>query len=100
LEEPAFSKNTMTTLQLIMEAIGALKDRTGSSVVAINKYIETEKKVRRSLSGPFRNGRVLFLSSGLLFAKPGCQQQTSTTTRVRCVCSSCRLAFTKNIYDL
>jgi hypothetical protein len=36
----------MTTLQLIKEAIGALKDRTGSSVIAINKYIETEKKVR------------------------------------------------------
>jgi linker histone H1 and H5 family len=36
---------TMTTLQLIKEAIGALKDRTGSSVIAINKYIETEKKV-------------------------------------------------------
>jgi hypothetical protein len=37
---------TMTTLSLIQEAIMALKERTGSSVVAINKYLETEKKVR------------------------------------------------------
>ena len=35
----------MTTLSLIKEAIVALKDRTGSSVPAINKWIETEKKV-------------------------------------------------------
>lgn len=35
----------MATLLLIKEAIDALKDRTGSSVPAINKYIETEKKV-------------------------------------------------------
>jgi linker histone H1 and H5 family len=39
---------TMTTIELIKEAIGALKERTGSSVIAINKYIETEKKVRSS----------------------------------------------------
>jgi hypothetical protein len=36
----------MATLQLIKEAVGALHDRTGSSVIAINKYIEAEKKVR------------------------------------------------------
>ena len=35
----------MATLSLIKEAITALKDRTGSSVIAINKYLETEKKV-------------------------------------------------------
>lgn len=37
----------MTTIDLIKEAITALKDRTGSSVVAITKFIESEKKVRR-----------------------------------------------------
>ena len=37
---------TMATIALINEAILALKDRTGSSVIAINKYIESEKKVR------------------------------------------------------
>ena len=36
---------TMTTISLIKEAILALKDRTGSSVQAINKWIEAEKKV-------------------------------------------------------
>jgi stress response protein YsnF len=47
-QQPSATKQqdkNMTTLQLIMEAIGAMKDRTGSSVFAINKYIETEKKV-------------------------------------------------------
>jgi linker histone H1 and H5 family len=38
----------MATIALIKEAIAVLKDRTGSSAMAINKYIETEKKVRRS----------------------------------------------------
>jgi len=37
----------MATLKLVKEAILALKDRTGSSVVAINKWLETEKKVGR-----------------------------------------------------
>jgi len=36
----------MATLELIKEAIIALKDRTGSSIPAINKWIETEKKVK------------------------------------------------------
>jgi hypothetical protein len=44
--KPNDDGKTMATLQLIKEAIGALKERTGSSVVAINKYLETEKKVR------------------------------------------------------
>jgi hypothetical protein len=44
--KPNDDDKTMATLQLIKEAIVALKERTGSSVVAINKYIETEKKVR------------------------------------------------------
>jgi linker histone H1 and H5 family len=38
--------STMTTLSLIKEAIVALKDRSGSSVIAINKFLETEKQVR------------------------------------------------------
>ena len=37
----------MTTIATVKEAILALKDRSGSSVQAINKWIETEKKVRR-----------------------------------------------------
>ena len=40
--------STMATLKTIKEAIAALKDRTGSSVIAINKWIETEKKVSQS----------------------------------------------------
>lgn len=36
----------MTTIELIKEAITALEDRTGSSIVAITKFIESEKKVR------------------------------------------------------
>jgi hypothetical protein len=36
----------MSTIMLIKEAISALKDRSGSSTIAINKYLETEKKVR------------------------------------------------------
>ena len=35
----------MPTLQLVKEALKALKDRNGSSVVAITKWIENEKKV-------------------------------------------------------
>jgi hypothetical protein len=35
----------MATITQIKEAIVALKDRTGSSIVAINKWLETEKKV-------------------------------------------------------
>jgi hypothetical protein len=35
----------MATISLIKEAIVALKERTGSSIIAINKYLETEKKV-------------------------------------------------------
>lgn len=35
----------MATLTTIKEAILALKDRTGSSTIAINKWLETEKKV-------------------------------------------------------
>jgi linker histone H1 and H5 family len=38
----------MATLALVKEAIVALKDRTGSSTIAINKWIETEKKVSES----------------------------------------------------
>lgn len=39
--------STMSTLKTIKEAIAALKDRTGSSVIAINRWIEAEKKVRQ-----------------------------------------------------
>ncbi len=35
----------MATIKLVVEAILALKDRTGSSVIAINKWIESEKDV-------------------------------------------------------
>ena len=35
----------MSTIKIVIEAITALKDRTGSSVIAINKWIESEKKV-------------------------------------------------------
>ena len=35
----------MATLALIKEAILGLGDRTGSSVPAINKWLETNKKV-------------------------------------------------------
>jgi hypothetical protein len=35
----------MTTIEIIKEAVGTLKDRTGSSIPAINKWIESEKKV-------------------------------------------------------
>jgi hypothetical protein len=37
----------MSTIEIVKEAIVALKDRTGSSVPAMNKWIETEKKVSR-----------------------------------------------------
>jgi hypothetical protein len=39
----------MSTIELVKEAVMALKDRSGSSVIAINKWLETEKKVRRRL---------------------------------------------------
>ena len=42
---PTELSSTMTTIALIKEAILALKDRTGSSLQAIKKWIETEKKV-------------------------------------------------------
>ena len=40
----------MTTIALIIECLSALKDRTGSSLIAINKWILAEKKVRGYLS--------------------------------------------------
>lgn len=48
-ENYLFSAKTMATILLVKEAITALKDRTGSSVPAIMKWIESEKKVRRKL---------------------------------------------------
>ena len=36
----------MATLDLVKECLLALKDRTGSSIPAMNKWIEAEKKVR------------------------------------------------------
>ena len=44
----------MTTLALIKEAILALKERTGSSTSAINKYLLGEKQVRRFLQKLYR----------------------------------------------
>jgi hypothetical protein len=35
----------MATIVLIKEAVLAQKERSGSSVIAINKWIESEKKV-------------------------------------------------------
>jgi hypothetical protein len=35
----------MATIETVKEAIAALKERTGSSVPAINKWIESEKTV-------------------------------------------------------
>ena len=35
----------MATFLLVKEAILGLKERTGSSVIAINRWIESEKKV-------------------------------------------------------
>ena len=37
----------MATLALVKECLLALKDHTGSSLPAINKWIESEKKVTR-----------------------------------------------------
>lgn len=36
----------MATLALVKKAILDMKDRTGSSLIAINKWIETNEKVR------------------------------------------------------
>ena len=43
IAQPILDK--MATIGLIKEAILALKDRTGSSTQAINKWLESEKKV-------------------------------------------------------
>jgi hypothetical protein len=43
----------MTTLVLIKEAILSLKDRTGSSIPAITKWIASEKKVRQNHESVF-----------------------------------------------
>ena len=44
----------MTTLAIVTECLLALKDRTGSSLPAINKWIESEKKVSPKLTHWFR----------------------------------------------
>jgi hypothetical protein len=45
----------MATIALVKESIVALKDRSGSSVIAINKWIEAERKVSQPiLSEPVR----------------------------------------------
>ena len=36
----------MATLALVQKAVLDMKDRTGSSLIAINKWIETNEKVR------------------------------------------------------
>eukprot|EP00957_Ditylum_brightwellii_P090980 6927630-Ditylum_brightwellii.AAC.1 len=41
----------MSTIELVKECLLALKDRTGSSLQAINKWIESEKKVSRLPGG-------------------------------------------------
>jgi hypothetical protein len=40
-----YQLSTMATIVLIKEAVLAQKERTGSSVISINKWIESEKKV-------------------------------------------------------
>ena len=47
----------MATIEIVKAAILALKDRTGSSIPAINKWIESEKKV--SLSTLFIDCKLL-----------------------------------------
>ena len=56
----------MTTIIQVKEAIAALKDRTGSSVVAISKWLESEKKVSSLAwvwadfgSDPFKKKRMI-----------------------------------------
>ena len=51
----------MATIALIKEAILALKDRTGSSIPAINKWIETEKKVSSKSRSFGRKGAIGFV---------------------------------------
>lgn len=64
---PPQATSTMTTIVLIKEAITALKDRTGSSIPAITKWLETEKKVSiferkidENHSQPERRKRIFF----------------------------------------
>lgn len=58
----------MATIALIKEAILALKDRTGSSIPAINKWIETEKKVSSERRSIGKKGAIgLCLNSFFLF---------------------------------
>ena len=40
----------MATLAIVKKAILDMKDRTGSSLIAINKWILTNEKVRRRMS--------------------------------------------------
>lgn len=54
----------MATLELIKEAVLALKDRTGSSIPAIKKWIETEKKVSRIGWDPRGGGEREWLRTG------------------------------------
>ena len=56
----------MATIALIKEAILALKDRTGSSVPAIKKWIETEKKVSPE-SRSIGNKQLLFVLENSFF---------------------------------
>ena len=39
----------MSTIAIVKKAILDMKDRTGSSLPAINKWIETNEKVRRKM---------------------------------------------------
>ena len=53
----------MTTLAIIKECLLALKDRTGSSIIAINKWIEAEKKVSPSDDSELKLGQMRILGS-------------------------------------
>ena len=66
----------MATILLVKESILALKDRTGSSLIAINKWIESEKKVRRKgsvLEGiKFKFGDALRTIGQIIIEKHNC----------------------------
>lgn len=72
---------TMATIEIIKEALSALKDRTGSSVPAMNKWIESEKNVS-SIRHVFVQFLRLWIFSGttkthIILPNFGCMPDTS-----------------------
>jgi linker histone H1 and H5 family len=74
----------MATIKIIKEAIAGLKDRTGSSVPAITKWIETEKKVGREISKKLCN-QILFFSEASFFHGDNHDQYICTKDQARTV---------------